>query len=318
MELYFFKNKIIREVKEELIHCFAYSDFDLSADLCGLNLKPFIDAGIDISNTSLTFDLKTKEWKEGPIDRLLFVRTISEFKQYAESFANKCAIRQIEEKHVCALKFMAAIFTRTIHHLINDTDVFDMEQNLRMYSIAVRPDLLNLYIALKQNKGKTATIRFGKGKPITVDDKGFAWFHYMMEKYLDKFLAVNNVEEAQEELEDLYPSMMGKKVKSDQLYLNYIMASPYTYFSRTIIPSQENKITVEQCTFLLEFLTEFKFISPQDKKNKLNNLQSTIKSLIIDSNSYIIERFRRNKRMRAFPRHRLFDIYDICWADRWE
>lgn len=64
MELYFFKNKIIREVKEELIHCFAYSDFDLSADLCGLNLKPFIDAGIDISNTSLTFDLKTKEWKE--------------------------------------------------------------------------------------------------------------------------------------------------------------------------------------------------------------------------------------------------------------
>lgn len=95
MELYFFKNKIIREVKEELIHCFAYSDFDLSADLCGLNLKPFIDAGIDISNTSLTFDLKTKEWKEGPIDRLLFVRTISEFKQYAESFANKCAIRQI-------------------------------------------------------------------------------------------------------------------------------------------------------------------------------------------------------------------------------
>ena len=47
MELYFFKNKIIREVKEELIHCFAYSDFDLSADLCGLNLKPFIDAGID-------------------------------------------------------------------------------------------------------------------------------------------------------------------------------------------------------------------------------------------------------------------------------
>jgi hypothetical protein len=88
MELYFFKNKIIREVKEELIHCFAYSDFDLSADLCGLNLKPFIDAGIDISNTSLTFDLKTKEWKEGPIDRLLFVRTISEFKQYAESFAN--------------------------------------------------------------------------------------------------------------------------------------------------------------------------------------------------------------------------------------
>lgn len=76
MELYFFKNKIIREVKGELIHCFAYSDFDLSADLCGLNLKPFIDAGIDISNTSLTFDLKTKEWKEGPIDRLLFVRTI--------------------------------------------------------------------------------------------------------------------------------------------------------------------------------------------------------------------------------------------------
>lgn len=213
---------------------------------------------------------------------------------------------------------MAAIFTRTIHHLINDTDVFDMEQNLRMYSIAVRPDLLNLYIALKQNKGKTATIRFGKGKPITVDDKGFAWFHYMMEKYLDKFLAVNNVEEAQEELEDLYPSMMGKKVKSDQLYLNYIMASTYTYISRNIIPSQENKITVEQCTFLLEFLTEFKFISPQDKKNKLNNLQSTIKSLIIDSNSYIIERFRRNKRMRAFPRPRLFDIYDICWDDRWE
>lgn len=229
----------------------------------------------------MTFDIKTKEWKEGPIDRLLFVRTISEFKQYAESFANKCAVRQIEEKHVCALTFMAAIFTRTIHHLIDDTDVFDMEQNLLMYSIAVRPDLLNLYIALKQDKGKTATIRFGKGKPITVDDKGFAWFHYMMEKYLDKYLAVNSVKEAQEELEDLYPSLMGKKVKSDQLYLNYIMASTYTYISRNIISSQENKITVEQCTFLLEFLTEFKFISPQDKKNKLNNLQSTIKSLIL-------------------------------------
>ena len=119
MELYLFKNKIIREVKEELIYCFAYSDYDLFADLCGLNLKPFIDAGIDISNTALTFDIKTKEWKEGSVDRLLFVRTISEFKQYAKSFANKCAIRQIEEKHVYALTFMAAIFTH-LYHLSND------------------------------------------------------------------------------------------------------------------------------------------------------------------------------------------------------
>lgn len=318
MELYLFKNKIIREVKEELRHCFAYSDDDLFADLCGLNLKSFIDAGIDVSNTGLKYDIETKEWKEGPIDRLLFVRSISEFKQYAKSFANKCAIRQIEEKHVCALTFMAAIFTRTIHHLIEDTDVFDMEQNQRWYSISMRPNLLNLYIALKQNKGKTATIRFGKGKPITVDDKGFAWFHYMMEKYLDKFLAVNSVQEAQEELEDLYPSLMGKKVKHDQLYLNYIMASTYTYISRNIIPSQENKITVEQCSFLLDFLTEFNFISPQDKNNKLNNLQSTIKSLIIDSKSHIIERFRRNKRMKACPRPGIYNIYDICWDDSWE
>lgn len=314
MELYLFENEIIREVEDELTHCFAYNDSDISADLCAVNLKPLIDAGIDVSNNALRYDFETKEWKERPINRLLFVRTIPEFKQYAKSFADSCATLQIEEKHVQALIFMAAIFTRTIHHLIDDTDVFDMEQTQYIYNTSIRPNLLKLYIALKQNKGKTATIRFGEGKPVTVDDKGFPWFHQMMERYLDKFLAVDNVKEAQEELEVLYPTLMGKRVKSDQLYLNFIMASTYTYISRNIIPSMENKITIEQCKFLSEFLIEFKFMPPKSKNSNLNNLQSTIKSLVIDSKAHIIEQFRRNKRMKGCPRP---DAYDIFWDESW-
>lgn len=314
MELYLFENEIIREVKEELKHCFAYNDGDISADLCGLNLKHFIDAGIDVNNNAMRFDFETKEWQEAPIAPLLFVRTIPEFKQYVKSFANNNATQQIDKKQVHALTFMAAIFTRTIHHLIDDTDVFDMEQTQRIYSTTIRPNLLNLYIALKQNKGETATIRFGEGKPITVDDRGFPWFHQMMEKYLNKFLAVESVKEAQEELEILYPTLMGKRVKSDQLYLNFIMASTYTYISRNIIPSKENKITIEQCKFLSEFLIEFKFMPSKSKNCNLNNLQSTIKSLVIDSKSHIIEQFRRNKYMKGCPRP---NVYDIFWDESW-
>lgn len=314
MELYLFANEIICEVKDELKHCFAYSDSDISADLCALNLKPLIDAGIDVSNSTTYFDFETNDWKEKPVNPRLFVRTIPEFKQYAKSFANNDATQQIDIKQVHTLTFMAAIFTRTIHHLIDDTDVFDMEQTQRIYSTTIRPNLLKLYIALKQNKGETATIRFGEGKPITVDDKGFSWFHQMMEKYLDKFLAVESVKEAQEELEILYPTLMGKRVKSDQLYLNFIMASTYTYISRNIIPSKENKITIEQCKLLSEFLIEFKFMPPKSKNCNLNNLQSTIKSLVIDSKSHIIEQFRRNKHMKGCPRP---DVYDIFWDESW-
>lgn len=314
MAFYLFVNEIISEVKDELKLCFAYNESDISADLCGIDLKPLIDAGIDVSNNALHFDFETKEWKENPVPPILFIRTIPEFKQYAESFFDSCATRQIEEKHAYALAFMAAIFTRTIHHLIDDTDIFDMEQSQYTYSTSIRPNLLKLYIALKQNKGETATIRFGEGKPVTVDDKGFPWFHQMMERYLDKFLAVDSVKEAQEELEILYPTLMGKRVKSDQLYLNFIMASTYTYISRNIIPSMENKITIEQCKFLSEFLNEFKFMPPKSKNDNLNNLQSTIKSLVIDSKSHIIEQFRRNKHMKGCPRP---NAYDIFWDESW-
>lgn len=75
----------------------------------------------------------------------------------------------------------------------------EAEQDFLQYALGVRPELLKLYIALKENKNiEPITIRFGFSKPIVVD-KEMPWLREELERYLNKYLGVTDLAEAKRE-----------------------------------------------------------------------------------------------------------------------
>ena len=84
----------------------------------------------------------------------------------------------------------------------------DANQDFMEYAVAVRPEMLKLYIALHQlNKDrsfhKSCYIRFGEKEEVEVD-KVVPWFQMEIERYLEKYLGVQNLKEAELEYLNVY------------------------------------------------------------------------------------------------------------------
>lgn len=91
-------------------------------------------------------------------------------------------------------------------------DPFMTDNNYWEYVTLVRPEMLKLYTILRCGKTKyrkNISITYGH-KTITVDTE-IPWLQMELERYLDKYLGVNNVVEAKEELETIYKSKAGPK-----------------------------------------------------------------------------------------------------------
>lgn len=198
---------------------------------------------------------------------------------------------------VFILIFMSAIFNRDMNGLYLDHEMESMKQDFLRSTYIVRPDLLRLFIALNKPKHKfeiPIKICFKTDSPHLIQNKD-GWFSDMLNDYIKQKLGDITVEEAEEELDFFYSDEKGRK--SDNPFLNYIINGTYN-FIKYFMPS--DKVTVEQCRFLLEYLKVIGQVKEGDMLANLNTLQSAVRSLI-SSKHTPVEKHVKRKSMRTLP-----------------
>lgn len=243
----------------------------------------------------------------------IYIRVTDDFTDGLDSLKKLCNDYKIAEsdsgEEVCyTLFFMAAIFNRDHNYLLDNTECANVQDDFNRYTYKIRPDMLKLYIALCQKKRQIndkLKISIQGNSPTELENYE-RWFEEMLKSYLNQYLGVDNKEEAQTELDTLYSDKQGRK--TDNFYLNYIFTSIYLFVQENIIHSEPNKVTIEQCKFLHSYFVSLNLIKPEDKNNNLNNLQSTIKSLI-SSSINPLNRYKQSKQYKVSPYNKDYKPY---------
>lgn len=180
------------------------------------------------------------------------------------------------------------------------TDAIQWSENLPHYLTDVRPDMLKLYELLNtkrlvpitkeyeehlqyiaDNKIQTRNlppIIIDKGKkkilartlyPITIDngvnkvtlDNSCHWLTSLIDNYLEIYLGVDSLEEAEQELKEKYTAKKGRK--ADNPTFNLIMVGT----SRVLKQYSTLKTKSEQLRLILDYLELLGFFTKDDSKN---------------------------------------------------
>ena len=110
---------------------------------------------------------------------------------------------------------------------ILDPELLEQSYNMDTYFQQVRPEMLQLYLFLerdKRKKDKSITLSNNQEK-ITINNAMESWFTNLLDSYLHVYLGVNSIEEAEEELKEVYSSKKGRK--ADNPAQNLVMVGIY-------------------------------------------------------------------------------------------
>ena len=127
------------------------------------------------------------------------------------TFPDFCSKYSIE-KHSLLAKALSFVKLFFPIETANDLDTEYWE-----YVTMVRPEMLKLYIALHSGEhrfNQKCRVAFDKGG-VNVDTKR-PWLQMELERYLDKYLGVKNVKEAEKELLVIYGGKLGPKLNKDE------------------------------------------------------------------------------------------------------
>ena len=158
------------------------------------------------------------------------------------------------------------------------TDLDHVEQEYSEYDLYVRPELLKLYMALKENKKvEPITIRLGSSKSIKVDNK-IPWFRYDVQRYLHTYLGVADLTEAKREYLMNYTHKEGAP---NNWKLNRNIWGIYNLLEETGTIKAKTKRTVsrKQAKFIEDYLMAIHLINV-DSKVDANNIRSRLHSLM--------------------------------------
>lgn len=228
------------------------------------------------------------------------ITTTNNFKEKAKEIIalckNKLGQDEINYKNIAStLVVMAAILNRNENGLSPNEDIDEINWNIDTYALQVRPDLLRLYIARHKGKNKyhkSCYIKFGYATESVEIQTMYPWFEKMLDRYLYKFLGVENVEEAERELRQIYGQKVGAKLNETAARLIW-----GTYHLLQTVPGmkspQKNSVTNAQSRFIHEYLSILELIDPIEVeptsiRGRLNNLlkkYSTIEE-VLDKRSY--------------------------------
>ena len=110
---------------------------------------------------------------------------------------------------------------------ILDPELLEETYNMDTYFQQVRPEMLQLYLFLERDKrkrDKSITLSNNQEK-ITINNAMESWFTNLLDSYLHVYLGVNSIEEAEEELKEVYSSKKGRK--ADNPAQNLVMVGIY-------------------------------------------------------------------------------------------
>jgi hypothetical protein len=172
---------------------------------------------------------------------------------------------------------MAAIFDRDTNFVHPE----DLMRNYRKHWSMIHPDMLRLFIALNKPRHRNDTpirISYKTDSPHLIENRE-GWLSSMLNAFIRQVLGEMSVEQAEEDLKK-YSDERGRK--SSNPYLNYIIHGTYNHITH-FLKSDNGKVTVEQCRFLLEYLKIIGQVQDGDTLANLNTLQSTVRSLINSS-----------------------------------
>ena len=158
------------------------------------------------------------------------------------------------------------------------TDLDLVEQESSEYDLYVRPELLKLYMALKENKKvEPITIRLGSSKSIKVDQKT-PWLREALGRYLYKYLGVADLTEAKREYLMNYTHKDGAP---NNWKLNRNIWGLYNLLEETGTIKAKTKRTVsrKQAKFIEDYLMAIHLINV-DSKVDANNIRSRLNSLM--------------------------------------
>lgn len=148
------------------------------------------------------------------------------------------------------------------------------------YTYSVRPDMLNLYKMFhekKKTKNNTITIEYNKQKiELTNEDN---WFLNMITPYLDKYLGIPSLEEAEAELNKDYPTTGKRGRKRENAILDTVTLSIYNLLRHSSFAAKGKGLTDNEGKFILSLLVYLRLIDEDSSKNDILNLRATIRNL---------------------------------------
>ena len=187
----------------------------------------------------------------------------------------------------------------------------DKNYEYQEYIHAIRPDMLKLYIGLHHNDSlndkvkkyhKQCRISFGDLSPIKIDEQT-PWFQEALDRYLEKYLGVKSVKEAEQELYAIYGKTVGAKMN--------VTATRFmwgTYHLLQDIPNCKSKteksVTKRQGRIIADLLNRLNLIEYKEKESFLDykdgeRVRTSLKRYLIRYDS--IDEIIKSQQYRVSP-----------------
>lgn len=196
---------------------------------------------------------------------------MEEFSQFYEGYPVDDSISR------AVLQFMYILtMNRRKDRLTNSEEA---ENGYWEYVRYIRPEMLRLYIALQKNHLRSqCKITIGNDKPVIID-KQAPWAQIALENYLNKFLGVDSLKDAERELMTIYGKKTG--VPLDKEETRYMWG---TYQLLQTIPAikskKEKSVTNEQSRFITDYLILNKMLDLDEADS--NNIRVRLKHFLKD------------------------------------
>ena len=155
---------------------------------------------------------------------------------------------------------------------ILDPELLEETYNMDTYFQQIRPEMLQLYLFLERDKrkrDKSITLSNNQEK-ITINNAMESWFANLLDSYLHIYLGVNSIEEAEEELKEVYSSKKGRK--ADNPAQNLVMVGIY----RLLLNHSCMKKKSDIYKFILDYMELIGLVKDEDKQIDENYINSKI------------------------------------------
>ncbi len=201
-----------------------------------------------------TVDVVKFGWRSS--DRIVIYVPDGFMKEVAPAFLKlaRCYLHDIDTPYIEMLYLMTVLLFRNKNDQTECCAEYD-KYKYAVYQKHIRHDMLKLYCALNEGKSSQygeVRISFGNGTPVRVENRE-EWFSELLQSYLNKYLGVESIEEAESELRRVYGKKVGSKIKSRESTL-YIWGIYHLLQHTSLKSGKPKSVTNVQCRFICDYL----------------------------------------------------------------